>query len=250
MRRLVLMMAVGCACAQVSSLDGLKSLGPLALNGTTYHVQGVDTDGKLLWVTSVDAPQRKSYLHEFAFDTGAHVRTVEVQQGARFHAGGLSLDGESLWLPVAEYRANSTATIERRSRRTLEKEFAFEVQDHIGCIAVTPEFVIGGNWDSRDFYVWSHKGELVRKVAMKGGNAYQDMKVTGGYLVASGLLADKTGAIDWLDLKTFDLVRRMTVGKTDGGFVFTREGMAVFGGQLLLLPEDGPSRLFRFALPR
>src|SRR6266545_4325564 len=139
-----------------SSLDGVKLVRALELKGVTHHVQGIDTDAKRLWVTSVDAPNRKGYLHEFSMTAGQPLRAVEIHDGERFHPGGISSDAKSLWVPVAEYRANSTSVIQRRSKRTLKLEFQFAVPDHIGCIAVTPEFLIGGNWDSRDFYDWSH----------------------------------------------------------------------------------------------
>src|SRR2546423_13107619 len=147
-----------------SSLEGLKLLQVIELKGVTYHVQGVETDAKRVWVTSVDTPNRKGYLHEFSV-TGEFIRTIEIQDGERFHPGGIASDRTSLWVPVAEYRPKSTAVIQRRNKRTLEVEFQFIVTDHIGCIAVTPEFLIGGNWDSRDFYVWNHRGQLIRKIA-------------------------------------------------------------------------------------
>ncbi len=231
-------------------MSGLRLLRVLELKGTIYHVQGVDTDGTRLWVTSVDTANRKGYLHEFSMTTGRSLRVVELQDGERFHPGGMASDGKSVWIPVAEYRANSTSVIQRRNKRTLQVEFQFAVPDHIGCIAVSPEFVIGGNWDSRDFYVWNHRGELVRKIPSNTSNAYQDMKVHSKYVVASGLLPDRTGAIDWLDFRSMSLVRRLKAGNTDRGVQFTREGMAIFADQLLLLPEDGPSRLFVFRMER
>src|SRR5712691_11405768 len=124
-----------------SSLDGLTLVRVLELKGVTYHVQGVDTDAKRLWVTSVDTPRRKGYLHEFSMMTGESLRVVEIQDAERFHPGGIASGAKSLWVPVAEYRAHSTSVIQRRSMRTLEIEFQFPVPDHIGCIAVTPEFL-------------------------------------------------------------------------------------------------------------
>jgi hypothetical protein len=88
--------------------------------------------------------------------------------------------------------------IERRNKRRLQREFAFRVSDHIGCVAVTPEYLIGGNWDSLVFYVWDHSGKLLRTVDNETHNAYQDMKFDGRYIVASGLLrtvaAQSTGS--------------------------------------------------------
>jgi hypothetical protein len=230
------------------SLDQLETVRVVDLKGTTHHVQGIDMDGKRLWVTSVDTPNRKGLLHEFSIETGEPLRSREIQDGERFHPGGFASDGKSLWVPVAEYRAKSTSVIQRRSQSTLELEFQFAVADHIGCIAVTPELLIGGNWDSRDFYVWNHRGELLRKIPSSTLNGYQDIKFDGKHIVAGGLLADRSGAIDWLDPQSMKLVHRMMVGKTDRGAVYTREGMAIRGDRLLLLPEDGPSRLFIFRL--
>jgi hypothetical protein len=144
--------------------------------------------------------------------------------------------------------ANSSAVIQKRKKSSLELEFEFEVPDRIGCIAVTPDSVIGGNWDSKDFYVWDHRGKLIRKVASTTGNGYQDMKFDRGQIVASGILPDGTGAIDWLEYPSFRLIRRLKAGKNDRGVLFTREGMAIHGSRLPLLPEDGPSRVFFFDL--
>jgi hypothetical protein len=221
----------------------------LALQGKTAHVQGIDTDGTHLWVTSVDRASRKGFLQEFAIADGRLERSIEVQDGDRFHPGGIAAGAGSIWIPVAEYRAKSTATIQRRNQRTLALESQFSVDDHIGCVAFTPEFLIGGNWDSLDFYVWDHQGKLIRKVPNKSGNGYQDMKFRDGQLVASGLLPGGRGAIDWLDL-SMNLARRIGFGNTDRSQPFTREGMTVFENRVWLLPEDVESRLFIFELPQ
>ena len=183
--------------------------------------------------------------------TGELTRSIEIQDGERFHPGGIASDETSIWIPVAEYRRNSTAVIQRRSKAALELEFQFAVSDHIGCIAVTPEILIGGNWDSRQFYIWNHRGELIRTVANPSNNGYQDMKFDSKQLIASGLLPDRTGAIDWMEFPSLHLLRRLNTGMTDRGEPFTREGMAIRGERLMLLPEDGPSsRLFIFEKSR
>jgi hypothetical protein len=122
------------------------------------------------------------------------------------------------------------------------------VPDHIGCVAVSRDDLVAGNWDSHDFYLWDHSGKLVRRVAGNTGNAYQDMKFDGGLLVASGVLPDKSGAIDWLEFPSFRLARRLKIGNTERNVPFTREGMAIRGKHLMLLPEDDPSRVFIFGL--
>jgi hypothetical protein len=232
------------------ALSDLPLLKTIELKGTTHHVQGIDLDaeGTRLWVTSVDRAAKKGYLHEFSLPSGELRRTVEVGVGERFHPGGIALDGESLWIPVAEYRRDSSATIQRRNARTLELEGQFEVADHIGCVAAGAEGLIGGNWDSRIFYVWDRSGKLLRKVENPTPNGYQDLKFAGGQLVGGGLLPGKVGAIDWMEWPSLKLVKRMEAGKTSRDVPFTNEGMAVRGDRLWLLPEDGPSRLFEFGL--
>jgi len=221
----------------------------LPLQAKTAHVQGIDTDGNHLWVTSVDRASRKGFLQEFAVSDGRLERSVEIQDGHRFHPGGIAADVDSIWIPVAEYRAKSTAVIQRRNKRTLALESQYAVDDHIGCIAVTPKFLIGGNWDSRDFYFWDHQGKLIRKVSSTTGNAYQDIKFRDGHVVGSGTLVGGRAAVDWLDL-SIGLVRRLELGKTDRSQPYTREGMTLFQDRLWLLPEDGDSRLFQFELAR
>ncbi|HEU5021714.1 MAG TPA: DUF6454 family protein [Bryobacteraceae bacterium] len=244
MRFLLLLTIAITAPAQTLSVSGAAKI--LELQPVTYHVQGIDTDGVHLWVTSVDKASRKGFLHEFRLADGRELRRAELQEGARFHAGGIAMDGDSIWIPVAEYRANSSAVIQKRNKQTLALEFEFSVPDHIGCVAVTPEFIIGGNWDSRDFYFWDRHGKLIRKVASHTGNAYQDMKFDSGRIAASGGLAGGSGAIDWLKLPSMRLAKRMTAGKTDRGASLTREAMTIFKGQIWLLPEDNHSRLFVF----
>ena len=84
--------------------------------------------------------------------------------------------------------------------------------------------------------------------ASQTDNGYQDMKFDSGQIIASGILPDKTGAIDWLDYPSLHLARRVKAGNTDRGVLYTREAMAIRGNKLLLLPEDGASRLFVFDL--
>lgn len=73
------------------------------------------------------------------------------------------------------------------------------------------------------------------------------MKFIPPHLVASGVYPGNTGgAIDWLELPGFQLARRISAVDNDRGVPYTREGMSFRGNRILLLPEDGPSRLFVF----
>ena len=212
------------------------------------HVQGIEVDGNRLFVTWVDRKQKTGHLGEFELATGKLLRSVPLHKGERYHPGGLAADGDSLWIPVAEYKRSSSASIQRRSKKTLELESEFEVPDHIGCVAAGEGKIYGGNWDARQIYVWDRLGKLIYQKDNAGGTAFQDLKYIDGHLIGSGLRAGG-GAIEWLQASDFRLVRRMLAGKTSRGVVITHEGMAISGSRLYLLPEDAPSRLFIVPLP-
>jgi len=245
----VLLAALWCppADAQVR-LENLERLEVVVLQATLDHVQGIDVEGDSLWVSSVDRPAKKGFLHLFDRRSGRLRAQVSVERGARYHPGGIARDGDAIWVPVAEYVRDGASLIQRRDKRTLALRSEFEVPDHIGCIAAG-EKLVGGNWDSRIFYEWARDGRLLRRRENPTPNAYQDLKLVDGKLIASGKLSAEEGAVDWLLPESLALLRRIVAGKTERGVLFTNEGMAVRDGKLYLLPEDGPSRLFVFRLP-
>jgi hypothetical protein len=216
----------------------------LTIPANLHHVQGIDVEGDMLWVSSVDKATRKGFLYKLDRHTGHILAQAEVQAGDKFHPGGLTLDGDDLWLPVAEYRRASTAQIQRRDKRTLRLLASFEVNDHIGCIAASRTRLYGGNWDTREIYEWTKAGKQLARRNNNAGTRYQDMKFVKDQLVAAGLRAKGKGAIDWLDPRTLEPVRREELQTTDRGVVYTNEGMTLRNGTIYLLPEDAPSRLF------
>jgi hypothetical protein len=229
-------------------LEGARLEKTLNLAGTLYHVQGVELDADHIWVTSVDTNRHKGFLHQFNRASGAFERQVEVTDGIRFHVGGFSIKGNSIWLPVAEYRPNSSAVIQERDKTTLKLKHEFRVADHLGCLAVTPEGLLAGNWGSRRFYLFSRDGRQLKVLQNPEANQYQDIKFQRNHLVASGIFSHTSGAVDWLRWPSLKLDRRLKSGLTDRGVLFTEEGMAAHSNDLYLLPEDGPSRLFHLRL--
>jgi hypothetical protein len=247
---LSLRLALGLALLVPLTGAALHLTGVIALQGETHHVQGIEVRGDRLWVTSVDARTRRGFLYAFDLPGGVLRQSLEIQDDPRYHPGGISIDGESLWVPLAEYRPQSTSIIQERDLRTGRVTRQFAVPDHIGCVAVQSEYVIGANWDARDLYAWDRLGRLLWKKPNPTGNAFQDMKFSGGHLVGSGLLAGNNGAIDWLEFPSLRLLRRIPVGRTDRGIAYTHEGMSISGDTVWLLPEDTPSRLFTFHLSK
>ena len=245
--RLFLLLAI--ALPAQERLDHRKQIQLIPLDASLHHVQGIDTDGKRLWVTSVDAHGAKGFLTQFELPSGKKLRQVEVQEGQRMHPGGISLDAGSIWVPVAEYDRDGPSTVQQRDAETLQLKSRFEVADHIGCIAAAQAWLVGANWDARKVYHWSRDGsELEPPTPNPAKLAWQDIKVSDGRLVASGVAGKDTGAIEWLNLDDLSPIRRIVAGKTDRGVRYTNEGMAVRDGKLYLLPEDGQSRLFVFSI--
>lgn len=225
------------------------SLGPrrrvVTLGATLDHPQGLaaSADGTTWYVSAVHRKEQKGLLAAFRAADGALVRQVEVQEGARYHPGGLGRLGDTLWLPVAEYRRASTSVVQARDASTFGLRSSFGVDDHIGAVAVTAQGVIGCNWDARVFYGWTTDGRQTQRIEHLGAARYQDLQWMGDALLAGGLLGD-SGVIDRLGWPSLDLEERIVVGTTDRGVVLTHEGLALSGDEVLLLPEDDPSRVF------
>jgi hypothetical protein len=245
----ILLAALPLTLLAADTLDTTRALPVVNLKANTHHVQGIELHKGTLWLTSVEVKTRQGHLFQFHAKTGKLIREIEVQQADRFHPGGIQRDGQALWIPVAEYKRASTATIQKRDAKTLALLAEFPAQDHIGAIAVTPDSLIGANWNAEQFYVWTKSGQLKQTVNNPTGVAIQDMKFVNGVLIAGGLLKDGSGAIVWLSWPGLKELRRVTTGKTDRGVALTHEGLAVVGKYLYLLPEDSPSRLFAFETP-
>lgn len=238
-----------------SAIERARMLGELKLRGELFHVQGLDLDATRVWVTSMDGARHKGYLHEFDRRTGKFLRRLELTDGARYHPGGISLSGGSIWVPVAELRPDSSAVLMEIDAATLKVRRRIPVADHLGCVAASGRTLVAGNWDSRLLYVFDlAKRGSVRVVRNPSPTRHQDMKFVDGQLVAAGSLGWLSGAVDFIDWPSMKLARTLragaigTVRPFGRGGPYTGEGMAIAGRELYVVPEDGPSRMFHFRL--
>ena len=227
----------------------------LKLDGELFHVQGLELDSRRIWVTSVDQASRRGYVHEFVRSTGRLLRRLELTDGARYHPGGMSLSGRSLWIPVAELKPNSSAMLIEVDADSLQVRRKIFVRDHLGCVAAANGVLVAGNWNTGLLYIFDLNGKAsVRTVPNPGSTRYQDMKFVAGQLVAGGSRSLWSGAVDWIDWPSMKLHRSLRTGAVGSvrplgrGGPFTGEGMTLQGRDLYLVPEDGPSRLFHFKL--
>ena len=67
-----------------SRLDSWKALPAVNLQADIHHVQGIDVENGILWVSSVDAQAKAGYVSRFDLASGKLLNQVQVQQGQRF----------------------------------------------------------------------------------------------------------------------------------------------------------------------
>jgi hypothetical protein len=252
----LLLLAPLTAAEEITTID-LDLVGQQPIDYATHHVQGLAVSADDYWISSVDRGARKGFIFRVERATARVVAKRELAFDTQFHPGGIELAGNSLWVPVAEYRPRSTSTILRLDPQNLETQASFTVDDHIGCLAVNAEGQItAANWDARTFYRFTADGKELGETANPRPAAYQDLKSWGDLVVGSGTekVAGKVQpVIDCLRPNTLALVSRWQPRGTlrTGGSNFCREGCALFRGELFLMPEDGPqTTIYRFALPR
>ena len=225
--------------ADVLALEDQSRPEVLALKGDVFHVQGLDLDERFIYVSSVDRMARRGLLHKFT-RSGDLVATLDLTDGPRYHTSGFALDGDVLWIATAEYRAGGSTRIAQIDAATLRVLTSFTVADHIGAVAACGGRIYGVNWDAQRIYAWDHAGRERAKAVNAARIAYQDLKCAGENLVASGVVrGGTTGAVDWLDLATFELKHSIAVARNAPAPLWTAEGMALQGGRLFFLPEDG-----------
>lgn len=149
----------------------------LHLDFPTFHTEGLAVTPHHLFLSAVeileptekypapvdgyDRTPGKGVGHLFVMDRSGHLeKDIVLGEGDRYHPGGIDFDGHDVWVPVAEYRPNSSAIIYRVDATTLRVSKRFEVEDHIGGIVLDKEThrLVGNTWGSRRFYEWHLDG--------------------------------------------------------------------------------------------
>lgn len=153
----------------------------LDLDFDTFHPQAMEVVGDRIFLSSVeiieptvrypepvdgyDRTPGKGIGHLFILDRdGELLKDIVISDGDRYHPGGLDYDGKFIWLPVAEYRPDSSADVYRINAETYSVKKLFTVQDHVGGVVRDQEtgHLVGQSWGSRRFYDWTVGGEQQR----------------------------------------------------------------------------------------
>jgi hypothetical protein len=155
----------------------------------TFHPQGLVRIGNLFFVSSVDKAGRAGHL--FKFDTGGRLLAdLKLAEGEMYHPGGIDFDGHDIWVPLAEYRADSHAIIYRVDPSTMKAAEVLRVDDHIGAIVhdVDDHSLHGVSWGSRRFYRWARDGTgtMTRRMNPSHYVDYQDCHYIGARRMVCG----------------------------------------------------------------
>lgn len=237
--------------------------GRLDLRFPTHHPQGMAIVGDRIFLSSVEiieptvkfpAPQGgydrtpgKGVGHLFVLDRqGALLHDIVLGEGDAYHPGGIDFDGTNVWVPVAEYRPNSSALVYKVDATTLAVTKEFEVRDHIGGLVMdrVTGHLAGVSWGSRRLYEWTAGGRQVEVRDNPGFFIdYQDCQyaetrqmVCGGVAglpqtPAAGGGSYELGGLALIDLGTGQVAREVPFPQ------FSRAGHVTTRNPVELVPE-------------
>ncbi|WP_337040356.1 DUF6454 family protein [Emticicia sp. 17c] len=149
---------------QLSYATSWQKVAAIQLNFSAYHPQGMVKIDNYFFLSSVEVTQAprngssgEGIGHLFKLDsTGKLISSINLGEGAVYHPGGIDYDGESIWIPVAEYRPDSKSIIYKVNPNTLAIKEIMRYPEHIGGIVHNTEAhkLLGISWGSRNFYQW------------------------------------------------------------------------------------------------
>jgi Family of unknown function (DUF6454) len=250
----------------------------LKLDFPTFHPEGlVVTDDHIFlssveiieptqkYPTPVDGYDRtagKGVGHLFVMNRqGDLQKDIVLGEGDMYHPGGISYDGTNVWVPVAQYRPDSSSIIYKVNAQSLKATEQFRVDDHIGGIVrdETNGHLVGNNWGSRRFYDWKPDGSTTSAWANPSHFVdYQDCQyVPTGKMLCGGVTnlpqsptaggAGSTyelGGMALIDLHTHAILHEVPFQRwSTAGHVLTRNPLklAAAGKQITMwaAPDNG-----------
>jgi hypothetical protein len=150
----------------------------LKLDFPTFHTEGIAFTEDHIFLSAVEileptvkfpSPQGgydrtagKGKGHLFVMDkAGKLQKDIVLGEGDMYHPGGIDFDGTNVWVPVAQYRPNSSSIVYRVDAKSLDVQKQFEVKDHFGGIVMDKQtgHLFGNTWGSRRFAEWTLQGK-------------------------------------------------------------------------------------------
>ena len=164
------------------------------------HPQGMEVDRKtgLLYITAVEIIEQRDKArrycgrgraHLFECDTeGKTVRAVTLTSDNEdeYHPSGMVLIDGTMFIALAQYLPETSATIIKFNVRDWSYEKLFCIQDHVGLVVPNPlegELLLG-TWGSRHYYRTDLKGNIKSKHPNPccDGMEHQDAQLISGGL--------------------------------------------------------------------
>ncbi len=294
----VVFISLGQGAAADDSLISIIRLPPLTIQDqpARAHTQGLELISGSFYVTARRddvQPRRALLLRTSSTRSDWDVWDITPIDSAGAltsldHPGGMQSDGSHLWIPIAESRRNGRSVIRRYrlgdlvSGKLSKAEFEFQVNDHIGAVAVFAQrkILLGATWDTETVYVWEFTGQTLHlqqtiagpDLAARGlgvvngqterdrraGLAVQDWKALGDRLFASGLFrggniqpgTPQSQLVSYADFLRPHFQRRVTSLPGQPQTELAREGMALSSNFVHFLPEDlgVTNRIFRLPI--
>jgi hypothetical protein len=265
-------------------------VGSVPLTFRTFHPQGLVKSGDTLFLSSVEVrvptkrgPQADGHDrdagegvgHLFKIDmTGRLIADLVLGEGAIYHPGGIDFDGNSIWVPVAEYRPDSRSIVYRIDPKTMTATEVLRVADHLGAIVHDTDggTLHGVSWGSRRLYRWrlGRDGRIVnpsepldrrRRLNPSHYVDYQDCKYvrrhrmlcTGvtEYRSAAAAPPFRLGGLDLIDLGDGRPLHQVPIPLwTSGGLDMTHNPSwfepTATGLRAYFVPEDDESTVYVF----
>ncbi|KAH8702096.1 hypothetical protein BGW36DRAFT_394833 [Talaromyces proteolyticus] len=111
-------------------------------------------------INGTDRTTGAGFAHMIIYDLqGQRIAnaTLTAPGDIEYHGGGIDYDGRYIWITIAQYRPNSTATIARIDPLNLEQTRLFRTHDHNGGIVhdTTTDELVTLNWGARNATTWS-----------------------------------------------------------------------------------------------
>ncbi|MFJ9705046.1 DUF6454 family protein [Streptomyces sp. NPDC101234] len=174
------------AIARVDRAAGWVLVDTVPLDFVCHHPRGIDRADGTFFVsgseilepaaavrgadgTSYAAGRGRAHLFEMS-PRGRLLRHWDLGEDTVHHAGGLTHDGQFVWVTVAEERPDSRSIVYRLDPASGEVEEMFRYPDHLAGIARDPEtgLLHTVTWGGRRILVLSTDGEPVGRTAVPG----------------------------------------------------------------------------------
>jgi hypothetical protein len=270
-----------------------KLVAAVRLQAETWHTEGLVKFGDQWIVSSVqvteptvkypngqiidgtDRTPGAGFGHLMRFTADGRLlrdRVLNAPGAIEYHPGGLDYDGRRVWVTLAQYRPNSSATFLRVDPRTLAVRPLLHVRDHFGGVVhdTARHRLVTLNWGSRAASSWRIRRHPRLNVFTHPLSVvlnpshfvdYQDCKYLGRVpreprplMLCGGITQYGTfqlGGVALLDTRTLSPVWEVPITLlSPAGNVITRNpiDVAVVDGKLRIYvaPDDDATTVFTY----